>query len=123
MGSYATSATFMHHAFGAYGLGNKSSYEPLTNILGVTLAQKFPYLAAAIIDRHMKRELEAIKTRPPHLGLNGYNVLVHSIEAKKERRSKVIQRIRELGGEVDKWKVKPSQRTEGTTGPRPNTFG
>ncbi|MCP3166716.1 eCIS core domain-containing protein [Myxococcus qinghaiensis] len=119
-GSFGTSATFMHHAFGAFGRAKPNDYEPITGIIGGTLARRYPYLAAAIIDRHMKRQQEAIKGG---MGLNGYHVKLHSQKAKEERKRAVRNVIIELGGaEVFDWTVKPSSRTQDETDKgRPNT--
>lgn len=118
-GSFATSATFMHHAFGAFGLTKPDDYTPVTGFMGGALAKTYPYLAAAIIDRHMKRKLESIKG----MGLNGYHVKLHSREAKEDRKKAVRELIDRLGGGVvADWQVKPSSRgQDDTSKPRPNT--
>ncbi|AKF86068.1 hypothetical protein MFUL124B02_21165 [Myxococcus fulvus 124B02] len=125
-GSFGTSATLMHHAFGAYGLGLKTppDYAPITGLSFGVLAKRYPYLAAAIIDRHMKRKLEAIKkSGSPDLGIDGYHEKHHSIEAKEARKKAVREVLAQLntGEDVD-WQVKPSRRTgDDTTKARPNT--
>jgi|GEM_PF-5026140 len=121
-GSYATSATLMHHAFGAYDGLNLKEPPDYTSITGLSfgeLTKLYPYLAAAIIDRHMKRKLESIKGT---LGINGYYVKRHTLEDKELRKQEVRNLIKRLGGQVDDWTVKPSRRTQDDTSKgRPNT--
>lgn len=109
-GIYGTSATLLHHGFGAWSSGDYSSQ----GIKQGELAKKFPHLAEAIITRNLKRYDDAeyiegykFEGYPSH-----YRHRVYSKEEKEQRKQLARKIIKESGGIFEKnydYKVKPSK--------------
>lgn len=111
-GIYGTSATLLHHGFGAWEKGNYSSQD----VKPGELARRYPHLAEAIVTRNLKREQEAgYGTNKIESFPNFYKGIAHSDEVKEERKKAARKTLTETYGvvfstEYKDYKIKPSKK-------------